>query len=74
MTVILEKNFASKRVGNPFNLPKESEDQIVECLTVMAKWGFGLTPSEVCEYVKEYVTEKKKENYFLCEVLEYRLK
>ena len=50
-----------RRAGNPFNLPKECEEQLAECLTVMAKWGFGLAPSEICDYVKQFVTEKKKE-------------
>ena len=51
-----------KRVGNPFNLPEESEEQLPQCLTIMAQWGFGLTPSEICNYVKEYVEHKKKEH------------
>ena len=46
-------------VGHPHNLPQECEVELVQCLTIMAKWGFGLTPSEICDYVKDFVIERK---------------
>ncbi|KAG0726087.1 hypothetical protein GWK47_037316 [Chionoecetes opilio] len=27
----------------------------------MENWGFGVTPSEICDYVKDYVTKEKEE-------------
>lgn len=49
------------RVGHPFSLPRELEAQLAERLRLMEKWGLRLNAVEICDYVKDIVTEKKCE-------------
>jgi len=44
-----------RTVGNPLNLPEDSEKELAVLLTIKSKWGFASTREEVCELVQDYV-------------------
>jgi hypothetical protein len=42
-------------VGRKTVIPYEKEQELAECLKLMAKWGFGISKEEVLNIVCDYV-------------------
>jgi hypothetical protein len=49
----------SQRLGRPTAVRYNEEKKSADCLTLMEKWGFGLSKKEVLETIGRYVNENK---------------
>lgn len=50
--------------GGPTALPAAAESELAECLRIMAKWGFGLSRTEVMDLVEVYIKSNNIKSRF----------